>query len=138
MDLEAARAGRDNVTTPREMTALLDRLYRGGILSAEHTRRAIDIMKRNQGTPIKRGLPPGAEAADKSGELDGVRCDSGIVIPGRAGGAPGEAGPFAISVMTAYLKDDAAGEAFISDVTRAACDYFAAVGRSTEFVRRME
>ena len=143
MDLEAARAGRENVTTPREMVTLLDRLYRGEVLNAENTRRAIDIMKRNEGTPIKRGLPPGAEAADKSGELDGLRCDSGVVvIPSRAGraavGASGGTRPFAISVMTAYLKDDAAGEMFIADVTRAACDYFSAVARSTDNGRTME
>jgi len=135
MDLEAARAGRENLTTPREMATLLDRLYGGEILNAAGTRRAIDIMKRNEGTPIKRGLPQGVEAADKSGELDGLRCDSGIVVvPGRAG----RPRPFAISVMTAYLKDDAAGEAFISDVTRAAYDYFGALARSTEHGRKME
>ena len=125
------------------MVTLLDRLYRGGILGAENTRRAIDIMKRNEGTPIKRGLPPGAQAADKSGELDGLRCDSGIVfVPGRAGGAPtgtqDGTRPFAVSVMTAYLKDDAAGEVFISDVTRAAYDYFGAIARSTEHGRKMD
>jgi len=61
-------------------------------------------MKRNEGTPIKRGLPQGAEAADKSGELDGLRCDRDRRGPGR-----GHPAAFVISVMTAYLKDDAAG-----------------------------
>ena len=27
-------------------------------------------MKRNEGTPIKRGLPEGVPSADKSGELE--------------------------------------------------------------------
>ncbi|HKB07409.1 MAG TPA: serine hydrolase, partial [Candidatus Polarisedimenticolia bacterium] len=130
MDFEAARAGRDNVTTPREMVLLLSRLYRGEVLNAADTRRAIDIMTRNEGTPIKKGLPASARAADKEGELDGVRCDSGIVlVPGEASGAnAGSSGPmrpFALSVMTARLKDEAAGEAFIRDVAAAACDYFA-------------
>jgi beta-lactamase class A len=144
MDLEAARAGRENVTTPREMTALLERLYRGEILNPENTRKAMNIMKRNEGTPIKKGLPPGVEAADKNGELDGLRCDSGIVfVPvGASRGTPGGVStfvrPFAISVMTADLKDDAAGEAFIGDVTRAVYDSMSAVARSTGYERRMD
>jgi beta-lactamase class A len=139
MDLEAARAGRENVTTPREMSALLERLERGEILGADNTRRAIEVMKHNAGTPIKRGLPPGVVAADKEGELDGVRCDSGIIFVsiGPRGGAAG-ARPFVISVMTAYLEDDRAGERFISDVTRAVYDYFTVVARSTEHGRTIE
>jgi len=116
MDFEAARAGRDNVTTPREMATLVERLYRGRILGAAATARALAIMTRNRKTPIKRGLPENVAAADKEGELDGVRCDSGIVFAG--------SGAFVLSVMTARLQEDAAGEAFIGDVTRAAFDYF--------------
>jgi beta-lactamase class A len=133
MDLEAARAGRENVTTPREMAALLERLYRGSILDARDTRRVIEIMKRNEKTPIKRGLPPGVVAADKDGDLDGLRCDSGIVFV--SGRSADDARPFVISVMTAYLQDDAAGETFIGEVTRAACDYFGTLARSTGYGR---
>ena len=140
MDLEAARAGRENVTTAREMAALLERLHRGGLLNPDHTQAVIDVMKRNEGTPIKRGLPPGVEAADKDGELDGLRCDSGIVfveaVPAPAG-AGGAARPLVISVMTAYLEDDAAGETFISAVTRAAYRYVRMSQNSTGYGRRM-
>ncbi len=142
MDIEAARAGRENVTTPREMAALLERLYRGQLLNTGNTRQAIEVMKRNERTPIKKGLPPGVEAADKDGELEGVRCGSGLVFvtggppPGGAPGAPAVR-PLLISVMTAYLKSDGAGEAFISDVTRAAYDYFSRLAVSTEHGRRV-
>jgi len=138
MDLEAARAGRENVTTPRDMTALLERLYRGEILAAGHARSLVEIMKRNEGTPIKRGLPPGIPAADKEGDLDGLRCDSGIVFLAGAGADDaGGARPFVLSVMTAYLQDDRAGEAFIGDVARAAYDYFGALARASEYGRSM-
>ncbi|MGH9798453.1 MAG: serine hydrolase [Candidatus Polarisedimenticolia bacterium] len=46
MDLEAARAGRENVTTPRDLVTLLERLHGGGILDAAHTVRALSMMKR--------------------------------------------------------------------------------------------
>ena len=130
MDLEAARAGRENVTTPRDMTALFERLYRGGILAAGNTRKAIEILKRNEKTPIKKGTPPGTTAADKEGDLDGVRCDAGLVFV-RGGGARPDR-PFVLAVMTAYLQDDRAGETFIEEVTRAAGDYFTTLARSTD------
>jgi beta-lactamase class A len=127
LDLEAARAGRENVSTPREMAALLERLQRGQILDAGGTARALAVMKRNEGTPMRRGLPPGVEAADKNGELEGVRCGAGIVfVPGR---------PFVLAVMTTYLMDDAAGEAYVSEVARAVHDHFAALARSSEHGR---
>jgi beta-lactamase class A len=138
MDLEAARNGRENVTTPRDMGMLLDRLYRGEILDAAGTRLAIEVMSRNDRTPIKRGLPAGIEAADKEGELDGVRCDAGIVfVPGRAAGVAASQ-PFVVSVMTAYLRDDRAGETFIADVTGAAFDHFRIVARSTQLGRTLD
>jgi len=73
-----------------------------------------------------------------------VAADSGIVfVPvGASRGTPGGVStfvrPFAISVMTADLKDDAAGEAFIGDVTRAVYDSMSAVARSTGYERRMD
>lgn len=135
MDLEAARDGRENVTTPRDMVALLERLHGGGLLDAAHTVRALSMMKRNGGTPIKSALPPGVEAADKEGDLDGVRCASGIVFVPAPGGTTR---PFALSVMTAFLRDDGAGNPYIVATTRAAFEYLAGVANSSEYGRRME
>lgn len=129
LDLEAARSGRENVSTPREMAALLERLHRGRLLGAAGTERALAVMKRNEGTPIKKGLPPGVESADKNGELEGVRCGAGIVlVPGR---------PFILAVMTAYLRDEAEGERYIGAVARTAHDYVATLARSSEHGRRL-
>ncbi len=147
MDLEAARAGRENVSTPREMAALLEKLVRGEILDAESTRRAIAVMKANQNdpprrTPIKQSLPEDVEVADKEGELEGVRCAAGIVFVPASGAPPtlpaaGSTRPFVLAVMTTYLKDDAAGAAFISAVSRAAFDYFTTVAMSSGYGRRL-
>ena len=153
MDLDAARAGRENVSTSREMAALLERLQRGQILNADGTRRVLTIMKRNERTPLKRALPAGVESADKEGELDGVRCGVGIVFvpagkaPGAKDPAVGEAAtgnpaaatrPFVLAVMTTYLKDDSKGDAYITAVARAAFDYFSALASSSEYGRRIE
>ena len=142
MDVAAARAGRENVTTPRELGVLFERLHQGRLLGPAYTRQAFDVMKRNEGTPIKRGLPEGVPSADKSGELEGVRACAGIVfVPagnspeGGDGASPSR--PLLISVMTAYLGNDEAGEAFIRDVTRAAYDYVSRLAASSEHGRRM-
>jgi beta-lactamase class A len=136
MDTAAARAGRENVSTPRDMAGLLEKLQRGELLSPEHTRRVIAIMKGDAGTWIKRGLPATIEVADKEGDLEGVRCDSGLVfVPGAGPSDPSR--PFAISVMTAYLADGEAGVVHIGAVARAAFDYFLALSQSSEHGRRL-
>jgi hypothetical protein len=65
-------------------------------------------------------LPPDVEAADKSGELDGVRVDAGIVFAKNR--------PYVFSVMTAFLKDETEGERAIEDLSRAAYEYFSRLG----------
>ena len=132
MDVAAARAGRENVTTPRELGALLERLHAGRLLGPANTRQAIEIMKRNEGTPIKRGLPAGVPSADKSGELEGVRACAGIVFVPKEGSS---ARPLLVSVMTAYLGNDQAGEVFISEVARAGYEYVGRLARSSEHGR---
>ncbi len=124
MDKEAERAGVENLSTPRDMTLLLDQLYHGKALDAAHTTLALDILKipKPEGTPLSRGLPAGLSLADKKGELDGVRCDSGIVLlAGR---------PYAISVMTTYARDEEAAERAISEVSRRVFAYFERLARS--------
>lgn len=124
MDVEAERAGVENLSTPRDMTLLLDQLYHGKALDAAHTALALGILKipKPDGTPLSRGLPPGVALADKRGELDGVRCDSGVVLlAGR---------PYAISVMTTFARDDEAAERAISEVSRRVFAYFERLARS--------
>ncbi|HEU4400935.1 MAG TPA: serine hydrolase [Candidatus Polarisedimenticolia bacterium] len=138
MDLEAARAGRENVSTPRDMAALLERLSGGQALNASDSEQAIAVMKRNEKTAIKKGLPPDVASADKEGELDGVRCDVGIVFVPAGRGPSAPTRPLVIVLMTTYLGDDPAGEAYISDVTRAAYAYFHNLALASRYGRRIE
>jgi hypothetical protein len=59
-------------------------------------------------------------SADKSGELEGVRVDAGIVFAKNR--------PYVLCVMTSFLKDEAEGERSITDISRAAYEYFSRVG----------
>ncbi len=124
IDLDAERQGRENLSTPREMTALYDLLFHGKILDESHTAMALEILKmpKDAPSPFVRGLPAGVSVADKHGELNGVRCDSGIVLL--------EGRPYAISVMTTYAADDEAAAHAISEISRRVYSYFERQARS--------
>jgi beta-lactamase class A len=122
LDAEAQRAGRENLSSPREITQLLAVLYQGKALDADHTAAALEILKYAKDTPLRRGLPSSVPLADKPGSLEGVRCDSGIVmLAGR---------PYAISVMTTFANDSEAAERAITEVSRILFDYFQRMAKS--------
>ena len=71
------------VSTPREMVMLLEKLERGEVVSPAACREMIAILKREQdGKNIGRALK-GVEMATKSGALDRLRSDVGIVYSKR-------------------------------------------------------
>jgi len=66
-------------TTPREMAMLLERLERGEVGGAAASKEMIDLLKREQGTNgIWRGLWR-IPKATKSGALDALRANVGII-----------------------------------------------------------
>jgi beta-lactamase class A len=130
LDLEAARAGRENLTTAREIAGLVARLRLGELLDAGGTRRALAILAANDGAPIDRALPDEVAVAEKEGQLEGVEGSVAIVeIPGR---------PFVVAVLTTYLDDRRAGQEFIGDVAVLAWRYLGTLAASSEHGRRME
>jgi beta-lactamase class A len=67
------------VSTPRDMATILERLDRGEIVSPEASREMLAILKRNQdNTGIARHLME-FPVAHKTGALDALRSDVGIV-----------------------------------------------------------
>ena len=112
MDTAAARRGDENVSTPAEIAQLLQALQK--------MPDAIVLLKMSKENRLRRGLPPEVEAADKSGELDGVRVDAGIVFAKNR--------PYALCVMTTFLKDEAEGERAIEEISRVAYEYFSRLG----------
>ena len=127
MDLEAARHGRENVSTPREMMTLIEDIYRNKVLDKELTADFFKVLSTPKDSSIPKLLPPDVVIANKPGELEAVRNDSGIVFVSNR--------PFVISVMTTYLHDERAGQQAISEVALAAYDYFDRLGRSSEYGR---
>jgi beta-lactamase class A len=113
MDTAAARRGDENVSTPDELVRLLKAMNDG-------MPKAIELLKKPKENRLRKGLPEGVASADKSGELEGVRVDAGIVFAKNR--------PYALCVMTTFLKDEAEGERAIVDISRAAYEYFSRLG----------
>jgi len=128
MDLEAARRGEENVSTPREIARLAEIVAMGDSLSPT---RAADLLAvatvADEGSHFRRGLPQGARAISKPGALEGVRCEAAWVdVPGR---------PYSAAIMTAYLRHEADGEAAIAELSAAIYDTFDRLARSSEYGR---
>ena len=127
MDLQAAKEGRENISTPREMMTLLDAIYHGKVLNKESTADFFKMLSTNKASFIPRDLPPELKVANKDGELEAVRNDSGIVfVEGR---------PYVICVMTSFLRNERDGEEAISKVSLDTWRMFDRLSRATEYGR---
>jgi beta-lactamase class A len=113
MDTAAAKRGDENVSTPEELARLLKAMHDG-------MPPAIELLKKPKDNRLRRGLPDGVASADKSGELEGVRVDAGIVFAKNR--------PYVLSVMTTFLKDETAGERAIEEISRVSYEYFSRLG----------
>ncbi|HEX7287493.1 MAG TPA: serine hydrolase [Candidatus Angelobacter sp.] len=127
MDLKAAAEGRENVSTPREMMTLLETVYSGKLLNKEMTADFMKMLSTHKESSMLQGLPDDAVAANKPGELEAVRNDSGIVLVKNR--------PYILCVMTAYLKDERDGSAAIRKIAALTHSYFDRVGRASEYGR---
>lgn len=127
MDVKAAQAGRENLSTPRDMMTFFADLYQQKVLNKALTDDFFKVLSTPKPSDIPRLIPDNVVIANKPGELAGVRNDVGIVfVPNR---------PFIIVVMTAYLKHERDGNDAIATVASAAYEYFDRVSRSSEYGR---
>jgi beta-lactamase class A len=127
MDLKAASEGRENISTPAEMMTLLEDLYRGKVLNKEMTADFFVMLSTPKNSFIPRDLPEGSKIANKPGELEGVRNDSGVVFV--------ENRPYVICVMTTYLHRERDGEEAIAKISAAAYRMFDRLARASEYGR---
>jgi len=127
MDLQAAAQGRENISTPREMMELLEQLYRGKLIGPPLLDDFFNVLATHKDSWIPRELPADLKIANKPGELEGVRNDSGIVFLKNR--------PYVICVMTTYLANEPAGEEAIARISRLAYDLFDRVSRASDLGR---
>ena len=97
IDWEAVVAGHENISTARDMVRWLEVLYHGGWQSREVCDAVLSVLRKPKNTPIREALPMDVPLAGKTGGLEGVRCEVGLVEL--------EQSPYILGVMTAFGMD---------------------------------
>jgi beta-lactamase class A len=115
MDAAAVKRGDENIANPWSLAKVAELLWRGEGLKPDSRETALGMLKLVSGS-IRQAVPGRVPVFAKTGSLDGVRTEAGVVaVEGR---------PFSIAVMTTYLKEDAEGSRVIREMTAAAYGYF--------------
>jgi beta-lactamase class A len=127
LDLEAARAGRENTATPRELVALLEALWRGRVVTGALRDDYFRLLATPKMAYLPRLLPDPARLASKPGWLEGVRVDAGVGLATNR--------PFAIAVMTTYAGDERAAEQAIAEIGLLAWRHFERLGSASAYGR---
>lgn len=111
MDFNAAREGRQNITSPRDMQQLFEKIYRKEILTPEACSEMLDIMSTVIGKDyLTRDIPAGIRVDHKTGELDNLNHDIGIFYTG--------SGDYLLGIFATDLKDNIAGRAYIAQLSK--------------------
>ncbi|MDF2501426.1 MAG: per1 [Anaerosporomusa subterranea] len=110
MDFTARAAGRDNFTSPTDMNILLGRLYANDCINPDSSQAMLAILLRQTDKcKLPLLLPPGTVIAHKTGELDGIEHDSGIIY--------GQT-PYILTIMTENLPNEEQGRQTIAELSR--------------------
>lgn len=127
IDQKASGRGDENTATPRAALLLMEKLYRHQGLAEPLCADVLTLMSLQKDTALTTSIPHGIRIASKTGSLEGVQNEWGIVyVPNR---------PFAIVLMTNY--DGAGAPEALSKVAKLSYEYFARMARSTEFGARL-
>lgn len=128
MDLKAASEGRENLSTPSEMVAMVRAAYEGKVLNPKLTEDFFQVFSvKKPDAFLQRHLPDDLRIAAKQGELEGVRNDCGMVFVSNR--------PYGICVMESYLRREREGEEAISDISLNTWRMFDRLARASEYGR---
>src|SRR5262249_24773714 len=105
-------------TTAGDMALYFQDLYQGQIVSASDSGQIIDLLATDQiNDRIPDQLPSGLKIAHKTGELDGVRNDAGIVFL--------DGNPYLIVLMSENVPYEDDDVQLLSNISKDVYDYFA-------------
>ena len=108
--------GAYDVTTASDMTILFKQLLSGNVLSQPTSAEMLDLLSKKQiNDRLPDLLPAGTKVAHKTGDLDGLLHDAGVIY------AP--AGPIVVVVMTDEITDHDAIVDLIRRIAVAAYEY---------------
>lgn len=116
MDFEAARQGRQNLTSPADLALLMEKIYRHEILNDELCHEMIRIMSINTiKEMMSKFIPNEVVLAHKTGELDNLNHDIGILFM--------ENIHLLIGIFITEVKDNITGRQYIEETTRLIYEY---------------
>lgn len=122
MDVAAAAAGAENLSSAADLALVMDAIRRGEGLTAASRDAALEMLRRPNATALRAGVPGTVAVASKPGGLDGVRTEVAFVDLKKR--------PYLIAVMTSFLADDAEGGEAITEMSRDAYRYFDRLARA--------
>lgn len=92
MDYDAIAAGRENFSSVRDLGTFFTRLYNLECVNAEYDQIMLDFLVKQTDTECFNAALPGKQIAHKTGALDGLFDDGGIIYS--------EAGDAVLVIMT--------------------------------------
>jgi len=117
MSLTSGRVAKENYTTAREMAYLLEKIYKGEIVSKQASELMLDILKRTKSrSRLKKGIPLGWEIGHKTGLLRKSCHDAGIVFSPK--------GDYIVVVLTSNVPSYRSAKDFISNIAKITAYYY--------------
>ena len=129
IDLAAAERGDENVGTASDLARLLTMLYRAEGLTRASSDAIIAILRKAKASALRDGVPAAVPVANKTGTLDGVEADAGIVyLTGR---------PYVFVALTTFVKSNGDGANAIRAASKTTFEYFDRLAKSSGYGRKI-
>ncbi|MEK4426270.1 serine hydrolase [Solibacillus sp. FSL K6-1523] len=117
MDFRRQQQGFDNVTTARDMQHLFQQIYDGTLLAPKWNKVALNILLRQRShESLKRYLDDDVKIAHKTGGLDTVDHDVGIVFTDQV--------DYFIGVFLTEVTDNEKAKQYIGQISKIAYTHF--------------
>ena len=117
LSLTSGRVARENYTTAREMSGLMERIYKGEMVDRNLSEFMLDVLKHNKSrSRLRKGLPLGWEIGHKTGLLRKSCHDVGVVFSPR--------GDYVIAVLTSDVPNYKSAKGFITRVAKLTYEYY--------------
>lgn len=116
MDFDAAKEGKENLTSPIDMATLMEKIYNKSIISPKNCEIMIEILsKQRHRDKLPRYILDEVEIAHKTGELSGLNHDIGIFYL--------DSIDYLIGIFTTDGRNDLDGKRTIGRISKLVYDY---------------